>query len=125
MPVPARKRLALFKLKRSLVLAMESKMKADKLSVSALANRIGTNRTAVRRVLDRKNTSISLVTMFRAADALGLNISLSVKKKTPTELGRIATRLVDAPTESDAEAITEELVAGFFGKTLHAETSTV
>jgi uncharacterized protein (TIGR00645 family) len=51
-------------------------MEEDNLSISALAARIGTGRTAVRRILDAENTSITFRSMSRAAHAVGLKIKL-------------------------------------------------
>ena len=53
-------------LKRSLTASILKKMAKDKLSITALAERMGTGRTAVRCVLDAKNTSITFRSMSRA-----------------------------------------------------------
>ncbi len=63
-------------IKRTLTASIIKKMEQDKLSISALAARMGTGRTAVRRLLDEKNTSITFRSMSRAAQAVGLKIKL-------------------------------------------------
>ena len=51
-------------------------MKEDSLSISALAERMGIARTAVRRIFDARNTSITFRSMNREAQAVGLKIKL-------------------------------------------------
>ena len=60
--------------KRSLAATIRQRMKEDNLSISTLAERMGTARTAVRRILDARNTSITFRSMSRAAQAVGLKI---------------------------------------------------
>jgi len=54
-----------------LALKIERAMAERKMSVTALAKTMGTSRAAVDRILDPKNSSITLQTMEKAARALG------------------------------------------------------
>lgn len=64
-------------LKRVIAYALEQKMKADNISVNRLAKELETSRTAICRILDPKNTSITLSTIVKVAKYLGKGISLS------------------------------------------------
>ena len=97
--------------KRSLTATIREKMKQDNLSISALAKRMGTARTAVRRILDAKNTSITFRSMSRAAHAVGLKIKLVAEPMSPEELGKLAHRL--ANTQDDS--LTAQITKGFYG----------
>lgn len=57
----------------SLILAhkLESAMKEKKVTVSALARKMGTSRAAINRILDSQNPSAILTTLGKAAFALG------------------------------------------------------
>ena len=48
------------------------------MTVSALAEKLGTSRAAVNRVLDDENTSITLTTLSRTAAALGCRVNLNI-----------------------------------------------
>lgn len=64
-------------LKRVIAYALEEKMKADNISVNRLAKELETSRTAICRILDPKNTSITLNTIEKVAKYLGKKIVLS------------------------------------------------
>lgn len=64
-------------LKRVIAYALEQKMKADNISVNRLAKELETSRTAICRILDPENTSITLSTIVKVAKYLGKGISLS------------------------------------------------
>ncbi|MBP3924803.1 XRE family transcriptional regulator [bacterium] len=64
-------------LKRVIAYALEEKMKADKISVNRLARELETSRTAICRILDPNNTSITLNTIEKVAKYLGKKIVLS------------------------------------------------
>jgi len=51
-------------------------MKAKRLNKSAMAARMRTSRAAVHRLLDRKNTSVTLATLNRAARSLGCKVKI-------------------------------------------------
>ena len=65
-------------IKRVLAWQLEQTMQNENLTKTDLAARMKTSRSAIARLLDPENTSISLQTMEKAAMALGkqLNIQL-------------------------------------------------
>lgn len=101
-------------IKRSLTAAILERMARDQISVSALAERMGTGRTAVRRILDEENTSITFRSMSRAAQAVGLKIKLVAEPMTPRELGRLAARLSKAKGRTESSRLTREITRGFY-----------
>ena len=113
MPASTAEPAELLALKRTLARALRTKMKAERISVTSFAKRIGTHRTAVRRIIDESNTSITLLTMFKTTRALGLQLDLSTKPMSPAALGRLGEKLVQAPDAATAKSVTEALVAGF------------
>jgi antitoxin HicB len=59
-------------------------MTRTKVSEKALAARMGTKgRSTVRRLLDPKNSSATLLVMTRAASAVGLELGVTLKRKAP------------------------------------------
>ena len=64
-------------IKRVIAYALEQKMAADKMSVNRLAKELETSRTAISRILDPENTSITLNTIEKVAKYLGKRIVLS------------------------------------------------
>lgn len=64
-------------LKRVIAYALEEKMRVDNISVNRLAKELETSRTAVCRILDPENTSITLNTIEKVAKYLGKRIILS------------------------------------------------
>lgn len=64
-------------IKRVIAYALEQKMKADNISVNRLAKELETSRTAICRILDPENTSITLSTIVKVAKYLGKGIALS------------------------------------------------
>lgn len=99
--------------KRALTATIRQKMKQDHVSVSALAERMGTGRTAVRRILDAKNTSITFRSMSRAAQAVGLKIKLVAEPMSPEELGKLAHRLAGNKSAESAKLIAQ-ITEGFY-----------
>ncbi len=57
--------------KEILAWKLQSAMKERKMTISALAKRMHTSRTAINRILDPANPSITLGTLEKAALALG------------------------------------------------------
>ena len=100
--------------KRSLISSIQKKMQADRLSVSTMAKRMGTGRTAVRRILDAKNTSITFRSMSRAAEAVGMKIKLVAEPMTPKELGKLASQLAKSSKAAKAHKITDKITEGFY-----------
>ncbi len=64
-------------IKRVIAYALEAKMKSDKISVNRLAKELDTSRTAICRILDPENTSITLNTIEKVAKYLDKKIILS------------------------------------------------
>ena len=64
-------------IKRVIAYALEQKMSADNISVNRLAKELKTSRTAICRILDPENTSITLNTIEKIAGYLGKRIILS------------------------------------------------
>ncbi len=102
-------------IKRTLARSLRTKLAAEKISISQFAQQIGTGRTAARRILDEKNTSITLHTMNRAARVLGYRLVLTARPMTPREIGTIARAMVNAKTENAAQHFKARLMRGFYG----------
>lgn len=64
--------------KRVLAFQLEELMKAQKLNKTQLARRMNTSRSALERLLDPENPSVTLLTLERAARALGRNIKIEI-----------------------------------------------
>ena len=64
--------------KRVLAFQLEELMKAQKLNKAQLAKRMKTSRSALERILDPDNPSVTLLTLKRAARALGKNIRIEI-----------------------------------------------
>jgi DNA-binding phage protein len=107
--------------KSQLAEALRKKMIAENLTISALAKKTKTGRNAIKRVLDKRNTAITLKTIAKTTDALGLQISLSVRPASADELNSIANQMVNAPTATEAEKLKQRYLAGFYGLPSHAE----
>jgi len=102
-------------IKRSLTNSIRRKMSEDGLSITALANRMGTGRTAVRRILDATNTSITFRSMSRVAAAVGLRIKLTAEPASPAELGRLAQRLAKSRSRDEVIDLKTRITHGFYG----------
>jgi len=89
-------------------------MKEDNLSISTLAERMGTARTAVRRILDTNNTSITFRSMSRAAQAVGLKIKLVAEPMSLEELGKLAHRLAGNKSRAESARLAAKLTEGFY-----------
>ncbi len=102
-------------MKRVLARTLRRKIAADGISISQFARKIGTGRTAVRRILDEGNFSITLQTMNRAAQVLGYRLVLTALPMTPRELGTLARAMVTARSESTARRLKSGIMSGFYG----------
>jgi transcriptional regulator with XRE-family HTH domain len=100
--------------KRPLAEAIRERMKQENLSISALAKRMGTARTAARRVLDAKNTSITFRSMSRAAEAVGLKIKLVAEPMSPEELGKLTHRLAGNKSRVESHRLSAQIIDGFY-----------
>ena len=67
--------------KRVLNHQLKELMKAQKLNKAQLARRMKTSRSALERLLDPDNPSVTLLTLERAAKALGKNIRIEIAAK--------------------------------------------
>ena len=65
-------------IKRVLAYQIEMEMKRAKLTKSAMAEKMRTSRSALDRLLDPANVSITLQTLERAALALGKNLKIKL-----------------------------------------------
>jgi antitoxin HicB len=63
-------------IKRVIAYQIAEEMKKKKLSKTEMANRMKTSRAALERLLDPDNASITLVTLERAASALGKKLTV-------------------------------------------------
>lgn len=64
--------------KRVIAVQLEKLMKEQKLTKTQLARRMGTSRSALERLLDPDNPSVTLLTLERAAKALGKHIQINL-----------------------------------------------
>ena len=64
--------------KRVLAFQLEELMKAQKLNKTELARRMKTSRSALERLLDPENPSVTLLTLERAARALGKSVKIEI-----------------------------------------------
>jgi len=65
-------------LKRALALELADLMKKKQVRKSTMASKMKTSRAAVHRLLDPTNTSVTLVTLSRAAKALGRRVEIKL-----------------------------------------------
>jgi antitoxin HicB len=65
--------------KRVLSFQLEQSMKKSKLTKSAMAKRMGTTRAQLDRLLNPKNPSTTLITVIKAASALGKRVKISLE----------------------------------------------
>lgn len=107
---------AALQLKKDLATAVRRKMAVDHLNIAGFARKTKTGRNSVKRLLDGRNTAITLKTMVKAAEALGLKLSLTVEPLPVAKLDALAQRMVEAPTKDEAERLKEALLDGFYGQ---------
>ncbi len=65
-------------LKRVIAHQVRQLMEAQQLSKTEMARRMGTSRSALERLLDPENPSVTLLTLERAAKALGRRIHIEL-----------------------------------------------
>lgn len=119
---------AALKLKKTLATAIRHRMEAERLSVTEFAQKTKTGRNAVRRILDGKNTAITLKTIGKAVDALDMQISLSVKPAPLSKLRKIAQRLSATEDANQAAKLKRQFMEGYYGRTTnkaHAQAAAV
>ena len=64
--------------KEVLAWQIEQAMKAQNLSRKGLAERMGTSRSQIRRLLDPKDGNVTLLTLQRAAEMVGRKVRLEL-----------------------------------------------
>jgi DNA-binding Xre family transcriptional regulator len=65
-------------IKRLVAMQMQSNLSKLNMTRTDLANRLGTSRAAVGRLLDPNNESVTLHTLIRAANAMGKKVKLEL-----------------------------------------------
>ncbi len=65
-------------IKRVVAWQIAQEMKAQNLTKTALAAKVHTSRAALNRLLDEKDTSLTLTTLTSAAKALGKNVRIEL-----------------------------------------------
>jgi predicted XRE-type DNA-binding protein len=74
----AREAFQAIAIKEVLAFQIEEAMKAQKLSRRRLAERMGTSRSQIGRLLDPKDGNVTLTTLQRAAELLGRKVRLDL-----------------------------------------------
>lgn len=101
-------------LKRVIAWQLANAMKAQGVTKSAMATRMRTSRSQLDRVLGGEGSGMTLETLSRALDALGLRVTLEVQGKRPakrvvlkqgaeTPLRKVATREPTRPVRKRPE----------------------
>lgn len=109
-----------FRAKQTLATALKRKLANEKMSISSFAKKIKTGRQSVRRLLDGKNTSVTLNTMAKAAEALDLEFEVSVRPLPLSKLEPIAKKFVETSDKDEAARLEAEFMQGYYGKALTA-----
>ena len=65
-------------IKRSLAMELQKAMEDQSISKSEMARRMETSRSHLDRLLDPENDKIQLVTLYKAASALGKSLTLEL-----------------------------------------------
>lgn len=65
--------------KEALAWQVEQAMKREKITKAEMARRMQTSRAALDRLLDPKNVSVTLQTLFRAAHAVGSDLRIELR----------------------------------------------
>lgn len=66
-------------IKRVIAWQIDQEMKAQKLTKSAMAKKMHTSRSALNRLLDENDTSLTLTTLSRAAFVLGKKFRIELE----------------------------------------------
>jgi antitoxin HicB len=64
-------------IKKIIAYELKNEMKRKKITQAEMAKRIGTSRSALIRLLDPNNYSITLVTLHRLANAMGKRLEIA------------------------------------------------
>jgi len=68
-------------IKRLVARELEKEMEKKNITQTEMAKKLKTSRTAVRRLLDPNNHSVTLITLNRLAHALGRNLEVRLSYK--------------------------------------------
>ena len=68
-------------IKRVIAYQVEQLMKKEHISKTEMAKRMNTSRSALERLIDPENVSITLQTLNRAAQALGKHLKVELSNK--------------------------------------------
>lgn len=68
-----------------------------------------------RRLLDGKNTAVTLVSLVKAAEAANLELTISAKPRPLNELRPLAERLAQARNPAEAARLKRQLIKGYYG----------
>ncbi len=68
-------------IKQAIALCIKKEMEKQKISQTEMAKKMRTSRAVVNRLLDPKNTSVTLLTLNKAAFVLGNELDISFKKR--------------------------------------------
>jgi transcriptional regulator with XRE-family HTH domain len=109
---------AALKLKTTLATALRDQMRAEDLNVSTMAKRTGTSRNAIRRLLDGKNTGVTLSSMVKAAQAANLELTITAKPMSLAALRPLAERLAKTDSPAEAARLRKQLTKGYYGSSL-------
>jgi predicted XRE-type DNA-binding protein len=71
-----RKETELLAIKKTLSLQLRQAMKRRSVSQSRLAKEMRTSRTVIKRMLDPSDTGVTLATLTRASQVLGLHVEI-------------------------------------------------
>lgn len=107
---------AALQIKKSLADAIRSKMAQEGLSLATFSRKINTERNALRRILDEKSTSITLNTMVKTAEALDLELTLSVKPMPIAKISKLVGRLAKAKSAKQAAILKRQILTGYYGR---------
>ena len=95
--------------KRVIAWQLANAMKAQGVSKSAMATRMRTSRSQLDRVLGGEGSGMTLETLSRALDALGLRVTLEVQGRRPAKKV-VRKRVVEKPVRKVAARKTARAV---------------
>jgi hypothetical protein len=111
-------------LKEILAFNVRRRLAEEKISISTFARRINTGRISIRRLLDPKNTAITLTTMTKAVHALGLEMMIVVRPRPLDELVPLAAEYAATKDDAKAARLEDQFIAGYYGKRINIRIKT-
>jgi len=69
--------------KKVLAMDVERRMKKLGLTTTSLANRMGTSRSQVHRILNEDDTGVTLRVLLRLAEVLGMKLQIGLEPSDP------------------------------------------